>query len=211
MVKRRRRYPSRRPPRRKLRDIILIVCEGEKTEPLYFNKLKRECRLSSLNIHCDIVSGRRGQSLHNLLNVAIMKKAERSGDEFPYNIVWCIIDVEIPPQNMDKALRLARENSIGLILTNPSFEYWYLLHFGKTSASFGSNSQLINTLKSHLPQYSKTSMAILSQIYERTDQAIKNAKELASENGWPAEDLRNHNPSTRVHDVVEHLKNMAEG
>jgi len=31
-------------------DIVLIVCEGEKTEPNYFNELKKAFRLSNTNI-----------------------------------------------------------------------------------------------------------------------------------------------------------------
>ena len=32
-------------------DVVLIVCEGAKTEPSYFTALKKELRLSSTNIH----------------------------------------------------------------------------------------------------------------------------------------------------------------
>lgn len=42
---------SRHAPQREAYDAVLIVCEGEKSEPKYFNGLKGAYRLSSANIH----------------------------------------------------------------------------------------------------------------------------------------------------------------
>jgi hypothetical protein len=50
----RRRGPEtyvRRGPTREPYDVVLIVCEGAKTEPNYFKRLKLAYRLSNANIH----------------------------------------------------------------------------------------------------------------------------------------------------------------
>lgn len=209
MSRRPKGVPSRRRPTRDLREIILIVCEGAKTEPLYFNKLKSAFRLPSLNVHCEILGGSPGHSPKKIVEVAIQKKAKRCQNEIPYDQVYCVMDIEIPPRGLDDLIRLSDENEIRLIFSNPCFEYWYLLHFTKSNRSFNTNRQLIAELKSHIPNYDKVSTVFLSEIYDLTNTAIQNAKELASANGWASIDLRDHNSSTRVHEVVEHLKNMS--
>src|ERR1700730_16503751 len=40
----------KREPRREPYDVVLIVCEGQKTEPLYLKRLRSVHRLSSANI-----------------------------------------------------------------------------------------------------------------------------------------------------------------
>ena len=68
------------PKQRKIqnRDVskrILIICEGEKTEPQYFNGIKKDMRVSALNIE---ISRRPKNSALKLVQKAIelKKKAE---------------------------------------------------------------------------------------------------------------------------------------
>lgn len=48
---------ARRAPAREPYDRVLIVCEGEKTEPQYFNGLRLAERLSSANIRVTPADG----------------------------------------------------------------------------------------------------------------------------------------------------------
>lgn len=41
---------NRRPPSREIAQKILIACEGSKTEPIYFESIRNELRLRTLNI-----------------------------------------------------------------------------------------------------------------------------------------------------------------
>lgn len=41
---------DRRSPSRKIRQKVLIVCEGEKTEPLYFKGIRNDQRIQTLKI-----------------------------------------------------------------------------------------------------------------------------------------------------------------
>ena len=47
-------------------------------------------------------------------------------------------------------------------------------------------------------------------IYPKTNAAIKNSKEVLKEQHNDAEDLRDCNPSTHVHKIVEYFQNMAQ-
>ncbi len=115
----RRRGPTRSP---KLR--FLIVCEGQVTEPRYFNQLRHLLR--SL-VDLEILPGGDPKIL---VERAIQKKGEadsaasRKNDSYlAYDQVWCVCDVDQHPRLAD-ALQQARDNGIDVALSNPCFELW---------------------------------------------------------------------------------------
>lgn len=65
-------------------DVVLIVCEGGKTEPNYFNELKKAFRLSNANIK---VCGRGADPL-SVVNFAI----ETFREEPEFDRVYCVFD-----------------------------------------------------------------------------------------------------------------------
>ena len=109
---------SRKPGRRQPRERVLIVCEGEKTEPLYFRALRRHLRLSSVEV---TIEGKECYSAPiHVVNHAI--KRGRGRDDF--DKVWCVMDIENPAHNtslheaIDKA---ERTKYVRLALSNPAF------------------------------------------------------------------------------------------
>lgn len=195
---------QRRGPFREPRKAILIVCEGTKTEPLYFEYLKRKLRLQPLEM---TIEGRGVRTL-NLVERAIAVKTKRkeSSDTFidEYDDVFCVSDVEVPREDntISDAIILAEANKIKVILTNPCFEYWYILHYKKTHRGFDNNGQVIKQFKKHLPDYEKCNTKICEAVYQDTDKAIKHAEELEESVPW-SDDLRKHNSSTHVHRLVK--------
>lgn len=65
-------------------DVALIVCEGEKTEPGYFEGLKKAHRLGSANIK--VVSGEGSDP------VSIVKHALREYQRGGYDRAYCVFD-----------------------------------------------------------------------------------------------------------------------
>jgi len=186
---------------------ILIVCEGTKTEPQYFNAMKSKLHLISL-----VVAGKHCKSEPDKIikhAIELKKKASESPDT-KYEHVWCILDVEAPNPHasLEKAISTAKANDIKLALSNPCFEYWYILHFEKTGRLFHKSKDVERELKTHYSAYKKNSKDIFAVLYPRTDTAIQNAKNVLSEKRC-SEDLRKHNPSTHVHRIVEHLLTMS--
>ena len=91
-----RRTRSREPGQR-----FLIVCEGEKTEPNYFDDLRVRGRIPGK------VKGI-GES-----PVRVVKHAIKLMKEDDYEQVWCVFDRDVfPEKNFNEALRLAKENGI---------------------------------------------------------------------------------------------------
>jgi hypothetical protein len=194
------------------RKSILIVCEGKKTEPIYFNSLKNKLKITIADI--EVVGA--GAVPITVVERAIALKEQRnriaknSLTKAEYDVIYCLIDAEMPVQhpNISNAFSKAQANNIEVILSNPCFEYWYLLHFKKTSVSFYSNAEVIKALKKCHANYDKSNRTICDAIYNKTAQAIKNSKEVIKEHHNGSTDLKNCNPSTHVHLIVEELLKM---
>jgi hypothetical protein len=192
---------------------ILIVCEGEKTEPIYFNALNDRLRL----IMVDVQIVGKGAAPITVVDHAIELRddrkyiAKKSLTKTEFEIIYCVIDVEMPVahESLSRAINKARDNGLKVILSNPCFEYWYILHFRKTSAPFHTNDEVKSALRQEHPAYSEGDTTIFDVVYPKTDDAIKHSKEVLREQHNNAEDIRNCNPSTHVHKIVEYLQAMA--
>lgn len=118
-LKRRRFEPNLDRPAAELieKPSILIVCEGENTEPSYFNQF----RLSSATVK----SVGEGYNTISLVNRAIHLTNERQYDQ-----VWCVFDKDDFSENdFNNAIQIAKANNFGIAYSNQSFEYWLILHF----------------------------------------------------------------------------------
>ncbi len=186
--------------------IELIVCEGSITEPAYFNALKSKLRLRAVQIN--VISPSESEPIA-VVERAIAKKKEMAKLGIPYEKVWCVVDVEIPrrKKTLDEAWEKARgTDGLELILTNPCIEYWFLLHFKKHTAPFDNNADVMKALIAVHRSYKKSRIGF-DILEPRTDTAIKHSREVLEEKRC-GEDLRDCNPSTHIHKIVEHLRNI---
>jgi len=193
----------------------LIVCEGAKTEPQYFRALRKELRLQTVEV---VVEGEDcGSSPISVVNHAISLRDTRREDAphspllVPYDAVWCVMDVEVPTphESLAAAIDKAKANQLNVALSNPMFEYWYLLHFERTSALMQDNRHLLSRLKKHWRQYKKNDPDFFEVVYPLTTTAIENSEAVLREKHY-GEDLRDCNPATHVHRVVVHLQEIAQ-
>jgi len=96
---------------------ILIVCEGQNTEPSYFNNFK----LSSATVK----SIGEGYNTVSLVQRAIMLSQRKVYDQ-----VWCVFDKDdFDNADFNSAINLANQNNFGVAYSNQAFEYWIILHF----------------------------------------------------------------------------------
>jgi hypothetical protein len=96
---------------------ILIVCEGENTEPSYFNQF----RINSAKVK----SVGEGYNTVSLVNRAIVLAQQGNYDQ-----VWCVFDKDdFNDNDYNAAIQIAEVNNFGVAYSNQSFEYWFLLHF----------------------------------------------------------------------------------
>jgi hypothetical protein len=185
---------------------ILIICEGEKTEPLYFTKLKLEWRITSL-----VIRTAGGTQAHNLVDCAIAEKEKTKTikGESQFDQIWCIKDVEIPMcHKLQDAYIKARDNGIQFALTFPCFEYWLILHFENTARFMESNDQAIKHLKKHISDYEKGSKKTCEIVFPKIDYAISNADQIMNTRYSRTDKIWECNPSTQVHELVGLLQRM---
>ena len=191
-------------------EVILIVCEGEKTEINYFKDLIKIERLSSVNIAG--YSGN-GSDTVSVVRTAIEKDKEQKM-YLPFDNIYCIIDRD-EHKNFDDALQLAKDHKINLIVSYPSFEYWYICHFNYSRAPIlrtnnrSPGDNCVHTLKSEwrkvfCEEYEKNIKNPYSKLNTYVDQALINAQN-ALKDAKSSEEL---NPSTRVHELVDFLRNI---
>jgi hypothetical protein len=191
-------------------DMVLIVCEGGKTEPNYFSELRDALRLNTANI--EICGKECNSSPRDVVDFAI-EKYKASKD---YDRVYCVFDRD-QHQTYNEALdrirqtNLKKNHKILAITSVPCFEIWFILHFGYSTKGYvaGQGSicaQVVKDLKQHIPGYEKGSSGIYRQMQDKTDTAVTNAKKLSRYNI----DVETDNPSTKVHQLVEHLTTLGK-
>jgi len=201
-----RRFKAKRAPY----DLVLIVCEGGKTEPNYLQELRDAFRLNTANI--EIVGEGCGTAPRDVVSFAIDKYKQ----EKEYDRVYCVFDKDRHPtysEALDRVLntKLRRGHRIYAITSVPCFEIWLLLHFRYTTRGFGVRGadtsicgEVIELLQRDLPGYRKGMGGLFRRLQDRLDQAIQNAGQLKAHNVSAGTD----NPSTEVHTLVEYLRNL---
>lgn len=181
---------------------ILIVCEGEKTEPNYF----RAFRLSSAVVRVEGC----GENTINLIKKAIdIRKKAKANDEI-FDQVWCVFDRDsFPLQNFNEAISLARRKKINVAYSNEAFELWYLLHFHYYNSAITRDEykKKLSELLNH--PYKKNSQSMYKELLDKQEAAVKNAARLLKTYNPP--DPGRDNPSTTVYKLVEELNTYLPG
>jgi len=96
---------------------FLIVCEGENTEPSYFNKFK----LTNATVKAF------GKGFNTL---SLVNEVLKRNDLKNYDQVWCVFDKDdFSNENFNTAIFKAANNNLKVAYSNQAFEYWLLLHF----------------------------------------------------------------------------------
>ncbi|MCP4339548.1 MAG: RloB domain-containing protein [Desulfobulbaceae bacterium] len=191
-------------------DKVLIVCEGERTEPWYFRELFNHLRLNTANVR--ITNNTAGSAPQTVAKFAIA--VYRKDKE--YDKVFCVIDRDTHPRfrealDIIRRVQLTKGHTIQAVASTPCFEYWLLLHFRKTTKNYYSGpgsacQRVISDLKKQpgMDDYEKGSNEIFNLTSARLDQAITYSKSILADREAAGTD----NPSTKVHELVEYLQNL---
>jgi len=184
---------------RKLRR-ILIVCEGEKTEPNYFKSFPIELEVCD---NIDVYG--KGYNTVSLIEEAIRLKNEAEKRKERYIEVWCVFDKDdFSIEQFENAIRLSEQNNIRCAYSIESFEIWYMLHFNYYDTGI-SRTQYKEKLSELLKKpYLKNAPDIYKQLFSKQNKAIKNAKTLYNKQCQLP--MKDRNPVTTVFLLVEKLR-----
>ncbi|MFA6450836.1 MAG: RloB family protein [bacterium] len=200
--------PLRRTDFKSQKPVILIVCEGKKTEPNYLTSIKQEWRLTSMDI--EIVGGDEcGTDPKGIVDFAKSRARQLRTNkrEIKNENVWCVFDRD-QHLTCDAAIIMANDNGFGVAFSNPCIELWYLLHFQDQTAYLERDAAK-RELKNHMPDYEKSMAGIFRELESGLIGAELRANNLRIRhvgNGYP----ENHNPSTSVDKLIKHLRNIRE-
>lgn len=171
---------------------ILIICEGEKSEPNYLEWLKFEWRVQA---EIEII-GKCGDPLH-VVERAVKEKQNRRGIEKP-DLIFAVFDKDdFPMARIENAYKIAKKHSINIVFSNESFELWYLLHFDYIEAALDRNSVCDKIGARIGRKYDKNDDKIFTEISKMICKAVKNAFKLERLNGTSRE-----NPYTSMHRLI---------
>lgn len=153
----------------------IIFCEDTKSSAIYIDLMKQKFRKS-----IEIKACNGGSPLEDIRLAINIIKNERSPE---YNNKFCIFDLDIikSQQNeLEECKKLAKANNIKLILCDPDFEYYTLLHFKE----YTGNDK--NTIKKEVLEYCnkqnlrgvKNSDKLYKKLVEDECEKLTNNKEL---------------------------------
>jgi hypothetical protein len=206
--------------RRTPRERILIVCEGEETEPNYFNGLIAFHLLNTVTVASRIEvrgTGRQGPSL-----VAFAQGLQRSGPD-AYAEIWCVFDKDsTPPDDFNRGvLACAGHKYLRVAWTNEAWELWYVLHFlyldnappaGPQGTARAWYRRKLDELLLPLgrTRYDKSDRGLYRDLgTQRRDQALARADKLQADNKHHGASYHLHVPGTTVHELVRRLLELA--
>ena len=194
----RRRAPTRAPKRR-----ILIVCEGEKTERLYFRAFQHD--VHNPRVHVEIAK-ETGVPLTVVEHAVRIRReadeeAARMRDEnLRWDDVWAVFDVDEHP-HIAEAAALAVAESVAVAISNPCFELWALLHFQDQRAHI-TRQQARAQLKAFLDDYEKAlDYAKMRGAYSSAVRRAGALDAVAAGDGRPGA-----NPTTGVYRLTELIR-----
>jgi hypothetical protein len=187
-------------PARRASPLILIVTEGEETEPQYFEALKVQWRLTGIKVKRASASA----PIHVVetairLREEAAKASRGSAFQAPYDEVWAVMDQD-EHTTLRGALTLARQKSVKVAISKPCFELWLLLHFIPSLKPLTTSDQVQAELVRHLSGYSKSMK--MDELVQLAEKAIANAETV--ENRLKDPGMSNY-PSTTVHHLIRAL------
>ena len=212
-------------PHRKEKPWIIIVCDGENTEPQYFRYLRNYIwKVSPVFIGKNDIIGtgyNRKKTISECKRVFIEK---RRVDKW-YIEAWSVFDGD--PKRDDSSHDAGFVEAVSCVESHwkpewlhgvysfEAFEYWFLLHFEKLDGSPISRDDYVDRLNSYLRKISPTvrydgdSKEVSEELFwiliDRVDFAIANAQTIDDGSWKPIWKPHERNAITKVYKLVKRI------
>jgi hypothetical protein len=185
-------------------ETIAIVCEGQKTEDIYFSGIRREFRLATARLRVVSLGAD---------PLRVVQEAESLRPD--YDNIWAVFDVEapgahaIPHARLNQAIERAERHGIRCAISNPCFELWLLLHFHPQTAYI--NNEAVRTKIRQCGCGYDAKGFDFARVWPHHRVAIQNATKLDTRQRSNGAELADRNPWTSVHELVAKLLDLATG
>lgn len=203
----RNRRPARGSSGRASKHRILVVTEGDVTEPEYFRGFQRVHRQAVIEIKIEPAAQsslsivRFAKTLHD---EAALRARREQDENLRFNEVWCVFDVD-DHHYLSEARLMAEANDIHLAICNPSFDLWLLLHFLDHPPGEAERHVFRRSVQSYLPRFTQDNKHVdfrdCESGYLRAVELAKRLTQLAESIGEPG-----RNPTTGVYRLTERIR-----
>ncbi len=190
------------------RTVVLVACDGEKTERDYFNSLRKEAR-RRLTLKIKPFKG----GAPNLFQEA----TEWADRESEWDEMWLVFDKDqVSDEAFDKTIqKIKSQAKYQEGWSNPCFELWLCLHFQEQSGSLNT-SQAVNQWKEFCeeknwkPGKTLDSKALAALKGARGDALCRACKLWNRHFGAEGENPppSRANPATSVHKLIERFEEL---
>ena len=193
----------RRPPTKKPKARIVLVCEGKNTEPDYFRALKKSLNKQSLDIIVVPAAG---------VPMTLAKAALDEGRKLKNSVgtdddrVCAIFDRDEHPR-FNEAIDFCIRHKILVGYTNPCFELWLIWHFenyGTQNHRHDVQQKFATLAPDYDPAIKKS--AHFSKLMSGLDNACEWSKHHFD--AREAEGARYGAPSSQLHEVIACIKSF---
>lgn len=177
------------------RQLFLIFPEGKMTESLYF------AMFSSRKFTVKVfATNRKSNPIHILRKATdyVRKHGREAEDQ-----IWLVIDRDIwPEEQLMTVFTSCREQEFNVVVSNPCFEYWLLLHFDDGDG-IANGSGCLRKLKTYLPHFRKGHVET-DKLRPRVQDAIARArqKDRPPTPDWP------RSTGTTVYRLIDKLESL---
>jgi hypothetical protein len=184
---------------------------------LYFESFKKALKAQPVIV----ISPHVGSAPKSVIDAAIKARDDpdlknKSGldEEDNYDEVWVVFDTEGPQnrqRNLDAKHAIERARQLGFhsAVSNPSFEYWLLIHFVWYVKPFKDGDAVCRLLKKYIPDFDK-GKDCFSVTRPHVQTAIGHAKRVFAERCQHTSDHPcDCHPCTEVYRLVESLLSEA--
>ena len=193
-----------------LKHKIYIFCNGP-TEKNYFDELRGYHRIKK---ELCVIS-----SSHSNRLSLVKEVAETHGNikKDKTKEIYVVFDADIMPKGrnsnpstiksqVDNACSQCVAKGYTAIVSNESFELWYLLHFENINIKTH-RDDLFQKVQAHISDYEKAKFGILEKTLPFIDTAKERAIKLDA--NYPQNVLRSErNPSTNVYELIEKIESL---
>jgi hypothetical protein len=192
--------------------LVLIVCEGEKTEPAYFEEIRQKWRIPALN--WVILPSELGTGPEKVVEYAELKARQ----EGRWEEVYCVFDRDdhlhytnaiLKAQSINGKIKTKGKESVTIrfaaIPSDPCFELWFLIHFQPITRE-EHRDEILRLLKSCVSGYSKGCRGMFNRTVADFEKACEHAELLRKRKMQTG----NSNPSTDVDILVKRLNDIGK-
>lgn len=218
-----RRPTRKRRRRRQYSPRLIVVCEGQKTEYEYLTRLNQARKRPDGPVVVPL-RGCGGDPAGVVERAIRERDNDRRGGKFDRaqgDRAYVLLDVEPHDPGrapaLDKALGLAREQDVCVLLSNPSFEFWLLCHIispEDACRAFPNPAELDSELRRRFDDHGKDDLHRNPDLFDRllpeAEHAVTVARHVHEKHHSNAA-VRQANACTAVYQLVGYMLDPSGG